>query len=320
MATSGLPGVATASKPSERTLQNRPVAEDNTRLGIGMMVMSTILFAVLWAFVKALSERYPVFEVTFFRNLFALVPVVGLVTRNGWRKTLRVSRLSGHVWRSVVGVGAMTLSFLSYHLLPLADAVAISFAIPLMVTALSVPILGERVGIYRWSAVIVGFGGVLVIVEPGSGVLTAGAMVAAAAACCGAFTTLTVRQLSRTDHSLTIVFLFTVFSSVITALPLPFIWQTPTLPDWGLLLAMGLVAGTGQVFMTRALALAPAAVVSPFNYAGLIWATLLGWLVWGDVPSPHVFFGAVIVIASGLFILYRETRRRSEVRPVVPPC
>lgn len=320
MATFGLPGVAIASIRTEWILQNRYFAEENTRLGIAMMVASTLLFSVLWTFVKALSERYPVVEVTFFRNLFALVPVVGLVTRNGWRRTLRVNRLSGHLWRSVVGVSTMTLSFLSYHLLPLADAVAISFATPLMVTALSVPLLGERVGMFRWSAVLVGFGGVLVIVQPGSGVLTAGALVAAAAACCGAFTTLTVRQLSRTDHSLTIVFLFTVFSSVITALPLPFIWQTPTLPDWGLLLAMGLIAGTGQVFMTRALALAPAVVVSPFNYAGLIWASLLGWLVWGDVPSHHVFFGAAIVIASGLFILYRETRKRSEARPVVPPC
>lgn len=274
------------------------------------MVASTVLFCVLWAFVKALSERYPVFEVTFFRNLFALVPVLTLVVRNGWRKTLRVHHLTGHVWRSVLGVGAMTLGFLSYHLLPLADAVAISFATPLMVTALSVPMLGERVGIFRWSAVGLGFGGVLVIVEPGSGVLTVGALVAAAGACCAALTTLTVRQLSRTDQSLTIVLLFTVFSTVITAMPLPFVWQTPTLADWGLLFAMGAAAGTGQLLMTHALAAAPAAVVSPFNYAGLIWATLLGWLVWGDVPARHVFVGAAIVIGSGLFILYRETRRR----------
>jgi len=283
-----------------------------------MMVASTLMFSILWTFVKFLSDRYSVYEIAFFRNFFALIPAIWMVLRSpNPRDVLKVHRISGHVWRSVLGVAGILLGFLSYHLMPLADAVAISFMAPLLVTALSVPLLGERVGLFRWSAVLVGFSGVMIIIQPGEGLITPGVLVAIGAAFTGALAQITIRQLNRShDHPNAIVFYFTVFATLFTALPLPFVWQTPLgWEDWGLMLAMGLSGGAGQYFMTRAFNLAPAAVVSPFNYANLLWATAAGWLIWDTIPQRHVFVGAVIVVASGLVILYRESRKGIPAQP-----
>ncbi len=292
-------------------------ARDNPRLGICMIVLSTMLFSVLWSLVKVLSERYPVDEVTFFRSALAFIPIgIMIATRGGWA-LLHTQRLTGHIWRSVLGVVSMMLGFLSYHLMPLADAVALSFTSPLLVTALSVPLLGEKVGLHRWSAVVVGFLGVLLIIQPDGAMLNLGAVAALGAAVTTAFTMVTIRQLNRTDRPITIVFYFTLFSSILTAIPLPFIWVSPTLEDWGLMVAMGLTGGTGQYFMTRAFGLAKAAVISPFNYVGLLWAAVFGWVIWGDIPASHVFAGSAVVIASGLFILYREVRKGHDAaRPI----
>ncbi len=294
---------------------------DRPGRGILLSLASTLLFSVLWCCVKELSERYPVYEVAFFRNFFAIVPIaVMFAPRRSWGM-LRVRRISGHLWRAAIGVVGMVLGFLSYHLMPLADAVAISFMTPLVVTALSVPLLGERVGIHRWSAVVIGFGGVLVIVNPSRGMFTPGVTVAICGAIASALSLITIRQLNKSDPPLTIVFYFTVFTTLFTALPLPFLWVTPSGADWGLLILMGLTGGVGQYFMTRAYGLAPAAVISPFSYSGLLWATVLGWFLWNDAPMPHVFAGAAVVIASGLYILYRETGKQAPgpARLVTPP-
>ncbi|MTJ84394.1 MAG: DMT family transporter [Telmatospirillum sp.] len=278
------------------------------------MVVSTVLFAGLWTLVKVLAERYPIAEVSFFRSLLALIPVSAMIAAHGGLRLLRPHSLSGHVWRSVIGVTSMFLGFLSYHLMPLADAVAISFTSPLMITALSVPLLGEKVGKLRWGAVIVGFFGVLIIVHPSGSVFNMGALSAIGGAVTSAFAMITIRQLNRTDPPLTIVFYFTFFSSILTALPLPFVWVTPDASDWLLMAGMGLTGGFGQYFMTRAYGLASAAVISPLNYVSLLWASLFGWVLWGDIPASHVFTGSVIVIASGLFILYREGRKNKEIK------
>jgi drug/metabolite transporter (DMT)-like permease len=291
-------------------------ARENPKVGIFLIITSTVLFSMLWSLVKTLSDRYPIDEVSFFRSALAFIPVGVMVAAHGGWPMLRTRRLTGHVWRSVIGVASMMLGFLSYHLMPLADAVAISFTSPLLITALSVPLLGEKVGIHRWSAVIVGFLGVLLIVQPGGAMFNLGALAALSAAVTSAFAMVTIRQLNRTDQPVTIVFYFTLFSTLFTAIPLPFVWVTPTWQDWGLLVAMGLTGGTGQYFMTRAFGLASAAVISPFNYIALLWAALFGWVLWGDIPPAHVFAGSAVVVASGLFILYREVRKG---RPAPPP-
>ncbi|HYD64201.1 DMT family transporter [Azospirillum sp.] len=287
---------------------------DNTPRGIVMMLGSVTLFAVMNVLIKLAAERYPVLEVTFFRNAVALVPVALAVAMQGGFRSLRTERPGAHLWRAGIGLTSMTLMFWSFHLLPLADAVALNFTAPLFLTALSVPLLGERVGVHRWSAVAVGFVGVLVMSRPGSGMLQFGALVAICAAFAQSLAMVQIRQLSRTEPPNTIVFWFTLTSTVLCGIGLPFVWVAPaTWADLGLLAACGLTGGMAQLFLTRAYALAPAAVIAPFSYASILCAALFGWLLWGEVPQVQTMAGVAIVVASGLYILHRETRRNVAV-------
>jgi drug/metabolite transporter (DMT)-like permease len=291
-------------------------ARDNPKLGLCLVIVSTVLLSIVWALAKVLSAYYPIEEISFFRSALAFVPVGIMVAANGGRPLLRTRRLAGHIWRSVIGVTSMVLGFVSYHLMPLADAVALSFTAPLLVTALSVPLLGEKVGLRRWSAVLVGFLGVLLILQPDGALLNLGALAALGGAVGTALVMVTIRQLNRTEQPTTIVFYYTLFSTLLTALPLPVVWVTPTWPDAVLLMATGLVGGTSQYFMTRALSLTGAAVIGPFNYVSLLWAALFGWVIWGDIPAAHVFAGSAVVVASGVFIFYCEVGKR---RPTPAP-
>ncbi|MEI6557855.1 MAG: DMT family transporter [Rhodospirillaceae bacterium] len=282
---------------------------DRVGLGIAYMMGGVLALAVLNVWVKLLSARYPILEIAFFRSAFALGPAALVVWLGGGRGRLRTRRFGSHLLRASVGLGAMLLMFWSYHLLPLADAVAIGFSAPLFLTALSVPLLGERVGLARWGAVLVGFAGVLVMARPGSARLDLGTLVALGAALGYALAVIAVRQLGRTEHPDTIVFYFTLNTGVLSALALPLVWTPPNLEDFGLLALTGLLGGIVQYCATHAFTLAPAAVIGPFNYSAILWATIFGWLIWGDLPDQQVILGAAVVIASGLFILYRETRR-----------
>ena len=283
---------------------------DNAPRGILMMLIAVFLFSVLNVLVKITAADYPLTQVTFFRNAFALIPVAAMVMAQGGMASVRTQRPLGHLGRACIGLVSMTLMFWSFHLLPMADAQALNFAAPLFLTALSVPFLGEKVGIHRWSAVAVGFIGVLVMVRPGADVLQLGALVALGAALSQSLAMIFIRQLSRSESANTIVFYFTLIGTVLSALTLPFAWRTPGLWDLGLLILAGLIGGMAQLFMTRAYSLAPASVIAPFTYAAIIWAVLFGWMLWGDVPGWHVTLGASVVVASGCYILHRETVRR----------
>jgi len=294
---------------------------ENVRLGILSMLLAMALMTIMNALAKILAESYPLGEVTFFRNLFALLPAVAMVAAAGGRSCLHTDHWQGHLWRAIVGLASMVLLFWAYHLMPLANAVAISYSAPLFLTALSVPLLGERVGAFRWGAVAVGFAGVLIMVQPGAEMIDRGSLVALTAAVCYALAMIAMRQLGRTEKPVTTVFYFTVVSTLLSALALPFGWTTPDGHALALMAGMGIAGGGAQYFSTRAYSLARAVVVGPFSYASLIYATILGWLVWGDVPAPHVIVGATVVIGSGLLILYRETRRAaaSPSKPCTTP-
>ncbi|WP_434624914.1 DMT family transporter [Azospirillum sp. B2RO_4] len=292
---------------------------DNTRLGITSMLLSVLFFSVMNVLAKLLMDRFPVNEVMFFRSLFALIPVCLVIHfANGFASTLRTRYPWGHLGRSMIGLSAMVATFWSFHLLPLGDAISLNFAAPLFLTALSVPLLGEKVGIHRWSAVLVGFAGVLIIVRPSGDVLNLGAMLALGGALCTAIAMIAIRQLSRTELPNTIVFYFTLLTTVMTGLSLPVSWITPGPLDLLLLLATGLCGGGGQLMLTRAYSLAPAAVVAPLNYASLLLAVGFGWLLWGEVPTGTMAAGAAVVMASGLYILYRETQRGTTVTKPLP--
>ncbi|MEI8394865.1 MAG: DMT family transporter, partial [Rhodospirillaceae bacterium] len=277
--------------------------------GIVYMLCGVFCLAVLNVLVKLLAARYSILEIAFFRCFFAIFPAVIMGMAAGGRHTLRTDRFGAHFSRACIGMTAMMLMFWSYHLLPLADAVAIGFSGPLFVTALSVPLLAESVGWFRWSAVALGFVGTLMMLNPSTAVFDRGAIVALASAVGYAFAVIAIRRLSSTERSTTIVFYFTLNSTLMLALPLPFFWTTPTPADFGMMLLIGLCGGLGQYFNTRALTLSPPAALGPFTYTSILWATAFGYLVWAELPDPALLPGAVIVIASGFILAWRETMK-----------
>jgi drug/metabolite transporter (DMT)-like permease len=297
------------------------------RRGALCILAAHLLFTGMSALVKELGGRVPFVEIMFFRSAFAL-PVVGLiVARSGGWRLLRTRRLPGHLWRALTGTLAQGCSFFALTVLTLGEQSALGYTTPLFVTILAIPILGEQVGRHRWSAVLLGFVGVLVIAG-GQGVFHAagpvgtlailGTAAAVAQGLFSALTTLLVRQLSATETSTTIVLWQSLLMTGITLLALPFFWATPSLADLGLLVLVGLVGGVAQWLLTEAYASAQVSALGPYSYAALVWSIALGWLVWGDAPSASMLAGAALIVVAGLYILHRELVRRRAARGEKP--
>jgi drug/metabolite transporter (DMT)-like permease len=257
-----------------------------------LMVGSLVFFAVMDAMVKDLGTRYSTVQLVFFRSIFAFVPIGFLILRSGSLDALRVRNVSGHILRSVVGVAAMFCFFQAFATMPLADVVAISFAAPVFVVALSVPLLGEKVGPRRWAAVLAGFAGVLIMINPGADLLSSVAIVPLVGTAFFALTMILLRKLGRTETSTSVAFTFTLSCTLISGLALPFFWVTPELLDWAALIAIGLLGGVGQILMTSAFKHADVAVVAPIEYTAMIWATLLGFVFWGEIPGLNIWIGS----------------------------
>ena len=288
-------------------------AAQNLR-GAMHMLAGVLLFSVMDAMVKWLVADYPVHQIVFFRTVFALLPCLYFIARSGGFATLRTRRPIVHLVRGMIGLAAMGCYFYAFALMDLADAKAILFSAPLFMTVLAIPLLGEKVGVYRWSAVLVGFLGVLVIVEPGGDMLQIGAFAAIGGAVLYALAVITVRHLSATDSAASITFYFTLTGAVAgTAMVAAFGWVSPPPVDLALLVCVGLIGGVGQYCLTQAFRCAETAAVAPLEYLSMAWALLLGYLIWNDIPERDVFAGIALVVASGLFILHRE-RRLSSVR------
>ena len=291
-----------------------PLRIDNIRLGILYMVASVFLFSIQNAIGKWLAQSYPIPMLVFFRSFVALLPSFILVYRAGGVSVMRTNRMAGQFGRAVIWGGSNVASFIGYHLLPLADAIALTFAAPLFLTALSYPIIKERVSRERWIAVSVGFLGVLVMARPSGAENALGVAGAVGCAVCNAVGTLAVRDLCRTEHSASIVTWTAIFMTLMALPALPFFWKTPTLPDLALFCSIGLIGGVSQYWTTLALSYAPAAAVSPFNYTGLVWGSIIGLAIWGEVPSPPIVIGAAIVTLTGIYLLRAESRHRRPVQ------
>ena len=304
--------------PSLAPPQTAATASDNAKLGILYVLGSTFFFNALNATAKWLSADYPIIEIVFFRSLFAFLPCLVWVLAGPGLDSLRTGRPGLHIFRGTAGLGSMFLVFTSFSLLPIADAVAISFATPLFLTALSVPLLGEKVGIHRWSAVIVGFTGILIMAHPSGAGANLGFAAATASTALNALILVSVRRLGRTERPLTIIFYQAMVGTAGSAFLLPFGWKAPDLPGFGMFVAMGLVGVVGHFCLTQGFRYAAVAVAGPFNYTGLIWATLFGFLVWGELPGAGTILGGLIVIASGIYIFYRETRKKAAVAVAAP--
>jgi len=292
---------------------------DNAKIGILCVLASTFFFNGLNAIAKWLTTDYSVIEITFFRNLLAFLPCLVYVLAGPGLDALKTGRLPLHLFRGVAGFGSMLLVFTAFGLLPIADAVAISFATPLFLTALSVPMLGEKVGVHRWSAVIVGFLGILLMARPTGAGASLGFLAAAASALLNAVILVTVRRLGRTEAPVTIIFYQAFVGTIASAMLLPFGWKAPTAADFLAFAGLGLFGIVGHFFLTQGFRYAAATVVGPFNYTGLIWATLFGYVIWHDLPGPSTILGGLVVIASGIYIFYRETRRQVAVVRAGPP-
>lgn len=296
-------------------------SREDVRAGIVFVLASVFLFAGLNALIKWLTARYPINQVIFFRTLFSLAAAAMLVFAHGGLSGLRTQRLGEHAARACMQFMSMACMFTALSLMPLADAVALSFAAPMFMTMLSVPLLGERVGIHRWSAVVLGLVGVLIMLRPGPGVLQGGAVFALAHAFLMATVTVALRRMSLTEASSTLVFYQNLVAFLISIALLPLGWTAPTWTDLGLLAALGLGSGLAQFWWTQGFARVPAAIAAPFSYTTMVWSILFGYMIWGDLPDAMLLIGAAIVIASGLYIVYRETIRRTpkaEREPAAP--
>ena len=287
-----------------------PYPQHRIGAGIALKLGAVVAMGAMSALVKLASERGAhTLEIVFFRNLFAFLPVVAyILTTRGWT-VLRTSRPVGHLMRSAIGISGMLCGFAALGIMPLSEFTAINFAAPLFITALSWPVLGEKVGPHRWAAVAVGFVGVLVMVRPDPvHLIGLGALLALGQAFGTAGAMLAIRQLGTTEPGPTIVFYFTLAAVLVGAVGLPFVWTRPSPELLLILMACGLSGGVGQIMLTQAFRLAPAAIVAPFEYAALLVACVIGFSVWGEVPSAATILGGAIVVASGLYILWRETR------------
>jgi drug/metabolite transporter (DMT)-like permease len=282
-------------------------------LGIALKIGSTLMFTVMLTLIKIASDGYPIGEIVFFRSVFALIPLIIWVGLRGSFATLfRTSNYAGHVKRSLAGTAAIFLNFGALFFLPVADATAIGYSMPLMTVALAMLVLHEVVQPYRWVAVVVGFAGILIILSGylGQGELGGGYAFGAALSLTGSLATalafIQIRSLTRSEGPNTIVLHFTLITTAFSLLTAPFGWVLPDTHDAAVLIAIGFAGGTAQILTTQSYRFSGASNVAPFEYTSMIWALAASWLVFGTWPSVNVFIGAAIVILGGLFVVHRD--------------
>jgi drug/metabolite transporter (DMT)-like permease len=280
------------------------------------MLLSILLFSLMDANVKWLGASYPTSQIMFFRCTLALVPVLVIIAMRGGMMILRTRQWPLHLLRGLMGVGAMGLAFYAFVLMPLANAVSIMHTAPLFMTLLSVLLLRERVGIRRWSAVIIGFIGMLLVVRPGAGMLESGSLYMLAAAFLIGCTTIVIRILGRLDDPVCITFYFTLTGVVVSLAGLLYQgWLTPTRNDLLLLMLVGLLGGMAQYLMTLSYQHLALGTVAPLKYLTIVCSGVIAYLVWGEVPDLQSIIGISIIVASGLYTMHRELQHKKPARP-----
>jgi len=284
---------------------------DRPFLGIACKVAATLFFALMFASIRWLGPYFPIGEIVFFRSLLGLPVIVVAAFLTGGPSLLSTRRIDSHALRSIAGTISMFCNFAAYIFLPLADATAIGFAAPLFVVILAALVLAERVHAYRWSAVVLGFIGVLIIAGPEGGVSRSalyGAFFALTGAGLTAVAMIFLRRMSAHEHSITIAFYFMLTSAAVALMTAFFGWNMPTWKEALVLIFTGLAGGVGQLFLSFSYRFSEASALAPFDYAAMIWAIVLGYFLFGELPTPQVWLGGAIVIAAGLLILWRERK------------
>ena len=292
-------------------LVSRPASSegDDVRAGILWMLATTFFFVGVDAIGKFLVAHYPVIEVVWARFVFHMLFVLIVLSAR-----LRRHAVTRRPWlqlsRSLLILTTTMLFFFGVKLLPLADASAIMFLCPILLTVLAIPLLGERVGPRRWAAVLVGFVGALIVIRPGMGVMGIGSVLLICAALCNALYQLITRLLRTIDGPLTTTLYTASLGAVVLTFVVPSVWTTPQLAHWPLFILMGIFGGAGHFTLVKAFQRAPAAIVAPFSYLSLLWAIVLGFAIFGDLPDLWTILGASIIAAGSLYIMHREKVKR----------
>ena len=273
-----------------------------------MMCAGVACLSVNDAIAKILTAGYSPVQILFLRNLIALPFAFLVALRMGGAGALRSHRPAAHLLRGVLWIGATVLFFTSLMHLPLAEATALVFVAPLFITALSALFRIEQVGWRRWLAVIVGFIGVLVALRPGAAAFQPVSLLPVATAFVYALLMLSARFVDSRESVWTLLLYMTATGALISLFIVPFIWVPLRAEDLWLFIAIAIFGTAGMTMMTQAFRLAPAVVVAPLDYTAIIWATLLGWIFWTEIPDALTFVGAAVIIASGVFIIWREHR------------
>jgi drug/metabolite transporter (DMT)-like permease len=289
-----------------------PARREHIPLGILYMVAATIVFAASSATSKWLVARYPVGEVLFTRTAVALVACMLFILPQTGLAVFRTNRLRHHALRSLSQGFSQTFLLIAFSLMPLASAIAINFSAPLFTTLISAVLLKEAVGVARWAALLVGLSGVIIVTQPGTETFQIGALFALGNAILYGSVTAAVRGMTATESTGTLTLYQLLLLTALFALFLPFGCVTPSPADTAWILFNGVSNAVGQYWWTRALHLAPASAVSPFYYLSLIWASMLGFAIWGEHPTVSLVVGSAVVIASGLFLLWRENNMRQQ--------
>ena len=292
-------------------MSDRPEGKHKDHVALGMLAGAGafLAFTIMNVFAKLLSENHSVVEIAFYRNAIAIIPFLLMIFVLGDRNIMVIRTNPAFVLsRAVLGTLSLTLTFAAYAVMPMAETNALMFTASLFIPILGVLFLNESVGKYRWSAVLIGFVGVIIMLKPSGDVYMLGVGLALSAALMQAILQVILRHLGPHERPETVTFYFFAVGIGVTALAMPFVAVMPTIREIPLLLGVGLSGSAAQWCLTVAFRNAPAAVVAVFNYSGIIWATIFGCLIWTDWPLPTVFIGAAIVIASNLLIIWRESR------------
>jgi drug/metabolite transporter (DMT)-like permease len=303
--------------------QPEPLVRTSALRGIAWMVLSTLFFACMHGAVRHVSAAVHPFEIAFFRNLFGLLVIAPWLMRLGLAP-LRTTRIATHGVRAALNVMAMLMFFMALSLAPLTDVTALAFTAPIFASLLAMVLMGELVGWRRWSAIGFGFAGVLVVLRPGLGEIGGGEVLALVAAAVWGGVLVIIKDLGRTDTSVTITAYMSLLMTPLALVPALFVWQWPDWQSLAWLVAIGILGNLGQLTTAQALREGDTSVVMPFDFGKLVWITVIAYLAFAEVPSPFAWLGGGMILASAVYIAVRERRverRRSrDAAAAKPPC
>ncbi len=273
--------------------------------GIVLMCLSTIAFSIMHGLVRFVSEVLPPFQIAFFRNIFGLAFLLPLLMRSRFA-ILRTKQIGLHALRGVINMAAMLMFFTALAISPIAKVTALGFTAPIFMAILAVLVLGERFRIYRWSAIFLGFVGMLIILRPGLVAIDTGALLVIGSAALWAVAMIIIKIQSRTESSLTIVAYMGIFLGVFSIAPAVWVWQPFGLPTLGFMVLIGLFGSIAQMAISESLKETDSTALMPFDFLKLIWTAMIGVWFFSEIPDIYTWIGAIVIFLSGLFIAIRE--------------